>query len=112
MKQGKVYKKDKLVGTIWEDGDGCSFQYNEAYLENPVYGPVSKTLPLRKEEHNDKNIIPFFDGLIPEGWLLQIAVDNWKLNQRDRMSLLLTLCEDCIGDISIENEKNELPAML
>jgi serine/threonine-protein kinase HipA len=47
-------------------------------------------------------MIPFFDGLIPEGWLLEIAVDNWKLNPRDRMNLLLTLCKDNIGDISIE----------
>jgi serine/threonine-protein kinase HipA len=51
-------------------------------------------------------MLPFFDGLIPEGWLLQIAVENWKLNPRDRMSLLLTLCRDCIGDIAIiQNEK-------
>jgi len=51
-----------------------------------------------------KNMIPFFDGLIPEGWLLEIAVENWKLNPRDRMNLLLTLCQDNIGDVSIKRE--------
>jgi serine/threonine-protein kinase HipA len=106
MKIGFVYKKDKLAGSVWEDESGCAFQYNETYLKNPIYGAVSKTLPLRSEGFNDKNILPFFDGIIPEGWLLQIAIDNWKLNPRDRMSLLLTLCKDCIGDISIiEKEK-------
>lgn len=35
-------------------------------------------------------MFPFFDGLIPEGWLLEIAVNNWKLNQRDRFGLLST----------------------
>lgn len=105
MKKGLVYKKDKLAGEIWEDENGYSFQYNEDYLKNPIYGEVSKTLPLRSEVFEDKTMIPFFDGLIPEGWLLQIAIDNWKLNPRDRMSLLLTLCKDCIGDISIINEK-------
>ena len=46
-------------------------------------------------------MLPFFDGLIPEGWLLKIAVDNWKLNPLDKMNLLLTLCKDNIGDVSI-----------
>ena len=101
MKQGLVYKKDKLVGLIWEDENGYSFQYDKDYLLNPIYGEVSRTLPLRKEGFTANEMLPFFDGLIPEGWLLQIAVENWKLNPRDRMSLLLTLCKDCIGDISI-----------
>jgi serine/threonine-protein kinase HipA len=105
MKKGLVYKKDKLAGIVWEDENGFSFQYDETYLQKPKYGSVSKTLPLRTHVFNDQNMLPFFDGLIPEGWLLQIAIDNWKLNPRDRMSLLLTLCKDCIGDISIINEK-------
>jgi serine/threonine-protein kinase HipA len=52
-------------------------------------------------------IITFFDGLIPEGWLLDIAEKNWKLNPRDRMSLLIACCEDCIGAISIHNPITE-----
>ncbi|MCX6327833.1 MAG: HipA N-terminal domain-containing protein [Bacteroidia bacterium] len=105
MKKGLVYKKDKLAGIIWEDENGYSFQYNENYLQNPIYGSVSKTLPLRGEVFIDQSMLPFFDGLIPEGWLLKIAIDNWKLNPRDRMSLLLTLCKDCVGDISIIIDK-------
>ncbi len=105
MKRGLVYKKDKLAGTVWEDENGYSFQYNEEYLRSPIYGVVSRTFPLRSETFNDKNMLPFFDGLIPEGWLLEIALDNWKLDKRDRMNLLLTLCEDCIGDISIKKKK-------
>ncbi|MFA6262111.1 MAG: HipA N-terminal domain-containing protein [Bacteroidia bacterium] len=105
MKKGRVYKKEKLCGMVWEDDNGYHFQYDALYLKTPVYGAVSKTLPLRREVFTDKNMLPFFDGLIPEGWLLQIAIENWKLNPRDRMTLLLTLCKDCIGDISIRKEK-------
>lgn len=104
MKKGLVYKKEKLAGVIGEDENGYYFQYDKLYLENPKYGEISKTLPLRKEIYNNENMIPFFDGLIPEGWLLKIAVDNWKLNPRDRMTLLLTLCQDNIGDVSIKKE--------
>lgn len=49
MKQGVVYKKNKLAGIIFEDENGFTFLYDEAYLKNPIYGPVSKTLPLRSE---------------------------------------------------------------
>ena len=104
MKKGIVYKKDILAGVIWEDEDGFHFQYNKLYLANPKYGGISKTLPLREDVYDDENMIPFFDGLIPEGWLLKIAVDNWKLNPRDRMRLLLTLCQDNIGDVSIKKK--------
>ncbi len=102
MKKGLVFKKEKLAGAIWEDVNGYHFQYDKSYLNNPVYGEISKTLPLREAPYLENNMIPFFDGLIPEGWLLKIAVDNWKLNPRDRMGLLLSLCEDNIGDVSIK----------
>ena len=62
---------------------------------------ISLTMPLREEPYKDKVLFPFFDGLIPEGWLLGIAERSWKINQRDRMSLLLACCKDCIGAVSV-----------
>lgn len=41
-------------------------------------------------------------GVISEGWLLEIAISNWKINPRDRFGLLLTMCADCIGCVSIQ----------
>ena len=52
-------------------------------------------------------MFPFFDGLIPEGWLLDVAEENWKLDRRDRMGLLLACCRDCIGAVSIKEAKTE-----
>ena len=46
-------------------------------------------------------MFPVFDGLIPEGWLLDIASSSWKIDPRDRMSLLMACCKDCIGNISV-----------
>jgi serine/threonine-protein kinase HipA len=62
---------------------------------------VSLSLPLREEPYEDKRLFPFFDGLIPEGWLLDIAESTWKLNPRDRMGLLLACCRDCIGAVGV-----------
>ena len=62
---------------------------------------MSLTLPLSDEPYHETVLFPFFDGLIPEGWLLNIAESSWKINQRDRMSLLLACCKDCIGAVSV-----------
>jgi len=101
-RQGRVFFKDQLAGLVWQDDDGYGFKYYDEYLNDKKAQPVSLTLPLKSEPYLSKTIIPFFDGLIPEGWLLNITIKNWKLDNRDRMGLLLAACKDCIGAISIE----------
>jgi serine/threonine-protein kinase HipA len=108
MKAGKVYLHDKLAGIILQDEDGYCFVYDENYLKLQDAKPVSLTLPLREKPFISRTMIPFFDGLIPEGWLLDITVKNWKLDPRDRMSLLLTVCKECIGAVSIIPVEGEL----
>jgi serine/threonine-protein kinase HipA len=102
--------KDKLAGKVWQDEQGYWFQYDSQYLESDHPEPVSFTLPLQSQAYQRMTMIPFFDGLIPEGWLLDVAVRSWKLNPRDRMGLLLSVCRDCIGAVSIiavEDSPNE-----
>ena len=104
-RSGQVFYQDILAGIIAESDDGYSFQYDSLYLQEANNQAVSLTLPLRSEPYLSKTLFPFFDGLIPEGWLLDIATENWKLNPRDRMGLLLTVCGDCIGAVSIKTLK-------
>lgn len=87
---------------IEETDDGYRFSYDAVYLARTNVQPVSVTLPLASAPFISKTMIPFFDGLIPEGWLLDIAAKNWKLDSRDRMGLLCTVCRDCIGAVSVE----------
>lgn len=105
MRQAKVFYKDVLAGVISENEDEYTFQYDIAYLKKEQPKPVSLTLPLQSESYKSKVLFPFFDGLIPEGWLLDIAVNNWKINPRDRFVLLITICADCIGCVSIQSLK-------
>ena len=77
------------------------------YLKSKTPEPVSLSLPLREKPYISKTMIPFFDGLIPEGWLLDIAVRNWKVNEKDRMGLLLATCRDCIGAVHVESVDEE-----
>lgn len=108
QRSGKVLYKNKVAGIVWQDEDGYGFKYNEDYLQSKDAVAVSLTLPLRAEPYKSNTMIPFFDGLIPEGWLLEITVKNWKANPNDRMGLLLIACKDCIGAVSVEPfETNE-----
>lgn len=102
MKQAKIFMYDHTAGTLTEDENGYTFVYDPAYLANKNAEPVSLTLPLTDKPFVSNVLHPFFDGLIPEGWLLDIAEKNWKINNRDRMSLLLACCKDCIGAVSIQ----------
>ena len=98
---GEVYVRDTLAGRICETEDGYAFTYDVDWLNKADATAVSLTLPLRTEPYESKILFPFFDGLIPEGWLLNVAIHNWKLNQKDRFGLLLIACQDCIGNVSI-----------
>ncbi|MBC6491713.1 HipA N-terminal domain-containing protein [Flavihumibacter stibioxidans] len=106
MRKANVYMQDKLAGYLSEIEDGYHFIYDRDYLQMPSAEAVSLTLPLSDKGYVSSVMFPFFDGLIPEGWLLEVAAQNWKLNQRDRMGLLLVCCRDCIGAVSIVETQN------
>jgi serine/threonine-protein kinase HipA len=101
MRRAEIRIHDRTAGWLSQDENGYHFFYDAGYLKLADLEPVSLTLPLQKETFSSKMLFPFFDGLIPEGWLLDIAEKNWKLNSRDRMGLLLACCKDCIGAVSV-----------
>ena len=96
-----VYIRDTYAGTLKETDCGYSFQYDSEYLESPGPTAVSLTLPKRKEEYTSIFLFPFFDGLIPEGWLLNVVTHNWKIDRNDRFGILPDACRDPIGNVSI-----------
>jgi len=99
--------KGQLAGWLTQDEQGYHFVYDKTYATQSDSQPVSLTLAIREAPYTSNVLFPFFDGLIPEGWLLDIAEKNWKLNPRDRMGLLLACCKDCIGAVSVEEVKEE-----
>ena len=103
-----VYWRDQRAGMLSEQDDGYVFQYAGSYVRKADSQAISFTLPLRTEPFYSKTMFPFFDGLIPEGWLLDVAVETWKLDPRDRMGLLMTCCRDCIGAVSIIPDEEEV----
>lgn len=108
MKRAEIKIHNELAGWLSQDENGYHFQYAPSYLRMKDAKPISLTLPVQEKVFTNKVLFSFFDGLIPEGWLLDIAEKNWKLNSRDRMGLLMACCKDCVGAVSVhplmENE--------
>jgi serine/threonine-protein kinase HipA len=101
MRKAEIKIHEMTAGILSEDENGYHFLYSPSYLKSEDPVAVSKTFPLKETEYRSSVLFPFFDGLIPEGWLLDVAEKNWKLNPRDRMGLLLSCCRDCIGAVSV-----------
>jgi len=110
MRKAEIFMHGLPAGELLENEDGYVFTYYEVYLKDIETPAVSLTLPKNDKPFESKVLFPFFDGLIPEGWLLDIAQKNWKINQRDRMGLLLACCHDCIGAVSVieKNAEDEI----
>lgn len=102
MRKGKVYYKEYLAGIITESNEGeFIFRYDEQYVKEHPSEFITFTMPVANKPYTEKRLFPFFEGLIPEGWLLDIASKSWKINQNDRMGLLLACCQNCIGAVSV-----------
>ncbi len=100
-RQAAVYVREKYAGLLQETDEGYIFTYDREYLGGEKPAAVSLTMPLQKERYFSKTLFPFFDGLIPEGWLLDIVSRNWKIDTKDRFGILMVSCKDAIGNVTV-----------
>ena len=96
-----VYLCDKKAGLLERNDNGYSFTYYRDYLALPDAQPVSLTLPLTEKPYENEFLFPFFFGLIPEGWLLDITSRTLKIDSENVFDILLATCGDCIGAVKV-----------
>jgi len=91
----------RKVGFLEESGERTRFSYDPAWLADHDAVPISLTLPLTDQPYESKGLHPFFENLLPEGWLLEISTSYLKLSKDDAYGLLCALCRDCAGAVEI-----------
>ena len=102
MRQAIVKYNHVKAGMLTELYSGeYEFMYEEDYIQNHPDLFITFQMPVTAAPYKSKRLFSFFDGLIPEGWLLAIATESWKINQNDRMGLLLACCKNTIGAVSV-----------
>lgn len=103
MRQAEIYYNNILAGILTETEEGdYTFLYDSNYVKEHADDFITFSMPVSPRPYREKRLFPFFEGLIPEGWLLDIASKSWKINRNDRMGLLLACCANCIGAVSVK----------
>jgi len=103
LRRAEIRLDGRSVGMLAELSPmGYRFEYYPDYLVNPAAVPVSLTLPLRPEPYDEPvRVHPFFENLLPEGWLLELSVAKLKISKDDVFGLLLATCRDCPGAVEV-----------
>lgn len=94
------------VGTITVDGT-TSFRYLESYLKHPDAVPLSASLPLRPAPYDEQELLPYFEGLLPEGEARAALAGELNIRLDDYVSILATCGRECIGDVLISENLTE-----
>lgn len=106
MRQALIKYDDVEAGILTETDQGeYTFKYFDSYCEQFPELFITFDMPITKQIFRSNRLFPFFDGLIPEGWLLNIAAESWRINKNDRMGLLLACCQNTIGAVSVHPYK-------
>ena len=101
MKIAQVYVHDIAAG-ILEEQDETTYLFT--YFPDYVGPPVSLTMPTTKKEYQFNQFPPFFEGLLPEGVLLEALLRKYKLDKHDYFEQLTCVGHDLVGAISIEKQ--------
>ena len=106
MRQAIIKYNNIQAGILRElDSGEYEYVYDELYIQDHPGLFITFRMPVTSLPYRSKRLFPFFDGLIPEGWLLKIASETWRINMNDRMGLLLACCRNSIGAVSVHPVK-------
>lgn len=109
MKKALVKYNEIKAGVLTEEDDGTYvFEYDSEYVKKHPKKHITFSMPVMNYRYKSKRLFPFFDGLIPEGWLLNIAAKSWRIDKNNRMDLLLACCKNAIGAVSIHTINSDI----
>lgn len=89
-----------IVAGILEELSHDKYRFT---YETDYHGPpVSLTMPLGKTIYEFNKFPPFFEGLLPEGVMLEALLRKSKLDKSDYFGQLLKVGQDVVGAVTIE----------
>ena len=79
------------------------FEYDEKYDGEAV----SLTMPLNHKKYGYKSFPPFFEGLLPEGVMLEGLLKIAKIDKKDYFSQLIATGNDLVGAVTVKSMEDE-----
>lgn len=108
----RVYLHDRLCGRLLTTDDrGIVFRYDEDYLSFQDAQALSMSLPLREREFSQKECLPYFSGLLPEGEIKRQISSCLHVSESSTVKLLEALGGECAGTV-VFNSEDEPPLQL
>ena len=99
MRKAIIAVHDVKAGILEQLNDGTyQFIYSDEYQGEPV----SLTMPLTKKVYRFDIFPPFFEGLLPEGIMLEALLRKYKIDRNDYFSQLIIVGEDVVGAVTIK----------
>jgi serine/threonine-protein kinase HipA len=99
MRKARVQINSLEAGILRELADNkYCFIYNADY-QGP---PVSLTMPIKNRIYEFSCFPSFFEGLLPEGVMLDALLRAYKLDKSDYFGQLLKVGHDVVGAVTIE----------
>lgn len=100
MKIANVYVNGLFAGRLEEHLKGTNYRfcYDQEYS-----GPsVSLEMPTTQKVYQYDCFPPFFEGLLPEGIMLEGLLRQAKLDRSDYMNQLIIVGHDLVGNVTVE----------
>ncbi len=102
MRKARILVDGVLAGYLTEEQKGGPYQF--AYETDYAGAVVSLTMPLGQSSYVFERFPPFFDGLLPEGVMLEGLLRQQKIDQFDYFSQLVAVGQDLVGAVTVEEE--------
>lgn len=104
MKKAIIFVHNKRAGILSENTTGG---YEFAYDENYAGEPVSLTMPLTNKIYSFAKFPSFFEGLLPEGIMLEGLLKIGKIDKNDYFAQLIATGNDLVGAVTVKEWKDE-----
>ena len=104
MRKAVVYAHGKRAGVLTEvSPKKYLFNYDDDYGGQAI----SLTMPVGQKEFSINGFPPFFEGLLPEGIMLEGLLRITKIDQKDYFSQLMATGADLVGAVTVEPMEDE-----
>ena len=101
MRRARVCVCGEPAGVLEEhESSRCVFRYDDGYTGEPV----SLSMPVSRREHEFQGFPPFFEGLLPEGDMLEGLLRQNKIDRDDLFSQLVAVGADVVGAVTVTEE--------
>lgn len=100
MRRAEVFFQDKRAGILEEIHKGAAYRF--IYDDSYSGLPVSLTMPIEQRVYEFDRFPPFFEGLLPEGFMLEAMLRITKIDRDDLFSQLVTVGADMVGAATVK----------